>query len=75
MGHTIVIVQGTLSGPGMTGHAIVNLPDPSVSGQGMVNCLKTVISSKHFVIQSVGLHDEINSIIVIVGLCSLSEQG
>jgi len=25
--------------------------------------------------QSVGLHDEINSIIAIVGLCSLSEQG
>jgi len=24
--------------------------------------------------QSVGLHDEINSIIAIVGLCSLSEQ-
>jgi len=24
---------------------------------------------------SVGLHDEINSIIAIVGLCTLSEQG
>jgi len=24
---------------------------------------------------SVGLHDEINSIIALVGLCSLSEQG
>jgi len=32
------------------------------------------VSNNSVVEQSVGLHDEINSIIAIVGLCSLSEQ-
>jgi len=35
----------------------------------------TVIHSLSLSTQSVGLHDEINSIIAIIGLCSLSEQG
>ena len=38
----------------------------------MVKCC--VLFSASDVPQSVGLHDEINSIIAIVGLCSLSEQ-